>query len=59
MPDTQATIVNGVEINEEKAKQLLRWLLFVEKNNVRTKEKNDQRMIAAIQRKIEEVVQCY
>ena len=59
MPESQPTIVNGVEINEGKAKQLLRWLLFAEKTNVKTKEKNDQRMIAAIQKRIEEVTQCY
>jgi hypothetical protein len=51
--------VNGVGIDEGKAKELLQWLIFTEKTNAKTKAKNDQQMISAIQKKIEEVVQCY
>ncbi|MCL2810357.1 MAG: hypothetical protein FWD25_00495 [Clostridia bacterium] len=59
MADSSITTVNGIEIDEAKAKELLQWLIFTEKNNVKTKAKNDQQMVAAIQKKIEEVVQCY
>ena len=51
--------INGIEIDEAKAKELLQWLIFTEKTNTKTKAKNDQQMVAAIQKKIEEVVQCY
>ena len=51
--------INDIEIDEEKAKELLRWLIFAEKNNAMTKAKNDHQMVASIQKKIEEVVQCY
>jgi hypothetical protein len=54
-----ADTVNSIEIDEEKAKELLQWLIFTEKTNAKTKAKNDQQMVAAIQKKIEEVVQCY
>ena len=59
MSDSNTTTVNDVEIDKDKAKQLLRWIIFTEKNNAKTKAKNDQQMVAAIQKKIEEVVKCY
>ena len=59
MEDSKIITVNGVEIDKAKAKELLHWLIFTEKNNVKTKAKSDQQMVAAIQKKIEEVVQCY
>lgn len=59
MPNSNAIVVNGIEIDEAKAKELLRWLILNETNNVKTKEKSDQQMVAAIQKKIEEVVKCY
>jgi len=51
--------INDIEIDESKANELLRWLIFTEKNNAKTKAKNDQQMVAAIQKKIEEAVKCY
>lgn len=59
MTNSDHPIVNGIEIDEAKAKELLRWLILSETNNAKTKEKNDQQMVTAIQKKIEEVVQCY
>ncbi len=59
MSNSNARIVNGVEIDEAKAKELLRWLILTETNNAKTKEKSDQQMITTIQKKIEEVVKCY
>ena len=59
MSNSKAPIHNGIEIDEAKAKDLLRWLILNEKNNVKTKEKSDQQMVSAIQKKIEEIVQCY
>jgi len=51
--------LDGIEIDESKVKELLRWLIQMEKINLKTKEKNDQQMVIAIKKKIEEVVQCY
>jgi hypothetical protein len=59
MSNSEQHIVNGIEIDEAKAKSLLNWLILIEKRNVKSKEKSDQQMVATIQRKIEEVVQCY
>ena len=59
MTDSDTITVNGIAIDEAKAKELLHWLIFTEKNNTKTKAKNDQQMVATIQKKIEEVVQCY
>ena len=59
MSNSNTRITNGVEIDEVKAKELLRWLILTETNNAKTKEKSDQQMITAIQKKIEEVVKCY
>ena len=52
-------IIDGVEIDEKKANILLHWLIQNEKINIKTREKNDQQMVALIKKKIEEVVQCY
>jgi len=59
MADPNTTTVNGIKIDEVKAKKLLTWLIHAETKNVKTREKNDQEMVAAIQKKIEEVVKCY
>lgn len=59
MIDSSKLIVNGIEIDEKRARQLLQWIIVTEKNNVKSKEKNDQQMILMIQKKIEEIVQCY
>jgi hypothetical protein len=59
MSDSNAPIVNGIEIDKAKAEELLRWLILNETKNVKTKEKTDHQMVSAIQKKIEEVVQCY
>lgn len=59
MSDTNKFMVNGIEIEEAKINELLRWLIQNEKINIKTGEKSDQRMVAAIKKKIEEVVQCY
>lgn len=59
MIDSSKLIVNGIEIDEKRARQLLQWIIVTEKNNIKSKEKNDQQMILMIQKKIEEIVQCY
>lgn len=59
MSDSDNFTDNGIIVEEAKAKELLRWLIQTEKINIKTREKNDLQMIAAIKKKIEEVVQCY
>jgi len=59
MSNSNAPVINGIEIDEAKATELLRWLILTETHNAKTKEKSDQQMVTAIQKKIEEVVQCY
>lgn len=59
MVTTNDPTVNGIEIDESKAQELLHWLVIVETSNAKTKEKSDIQMVTAIQKKIEEVVQCY
>ena len=56
---TNRPIVNGIDIDESKAQELLRWLIIIETSNAKTKEKSDVQMVTAIQKKIEEIVQCY
>jgi hypothetical protein len=52
-------VVNGITIDQTAANTLLKWLILNEKNNIKTKERSDQQMVAVIQKKIEEIVQCY
>lgn len=59
MMTTKKPIVNGIEIDEAKAQELLHWIVIIETSNAKTKEKSDTQMVNAIQKKIEEVVQCY
>jgi len=59
MSDSNKIMVNGIELEKSKINELLYWLIVQEKNNIKTKEKSYQKMVEAIQKKIEEVVQCY
>ena len=52
-------VIEGVGIDEEKVKRLLRKLILREKMNLKTREKSDAQMVRDIQRMIEEEVQCY
>ena len=59
MANTKAVTENGVKINIERADNILRWLIRLEAENLRTKDLNDARMISRIQKRIEEEMQCY
>jgi len=52
-------VVNGIEIDEERAQKMLQKLIMREKTNIKTKEKNDGQMVQMIKKMIEEEVQCY
>ena len=50
---------NYLNIDEKKASRLLKKLIILEKNNIRTKQFNDSEMVKKIKKMIEEEVECY
>lgn len=59
MDNINPTIINGIEIDIEKAQKMLTKLIVREKKNIKTKQYNDSEMIRKIKKMIEEEVQCY
>lgn len=59
MDSTNPTIINGIEIDKEKAQKMLTKLIMREKKNIKTKQYNDSEMVKMIKKMIEEEVQCY
>jgi len=51
--------INGVDINIQKADNMLKKLIIKEKINIKTKQYNDSEMVRMIKKMIEEEVQCY
>jgi len=52
-------VINGIEIDEKRAKRMLSKLILREKTNIKTKEFNDGQMVRMIKKMIEEEVKCY
>jgi hypothetical protein len=53
-------VINDIEIDPNKAINVLNWLIQRETINVKTKERSDALMILDIQKRIEEEdKQCY
>ena len=52
-------MINGVEVDIDRANRLLQKLIVKEKVNIKSKELNDMQMVKKIQKMIEEEVQCY
>ena len=52
-------MINGVEIDTDKAHRLLQKVVIREKNNIKSKELNDMQMVAKIKKMIQEEVECY
>lgn len=50
---------NRIEIDEKKAERLLRKIVIMEKQNIRTKQFNDAEMVRKIKKTIEEEVECF
>ncbi len=59
MSNENKIMVNGIEIDAEKAEKMLKKLIMREATNIKTKEKNDGQMVSMIKKMIEEEVQCY
>lgn len=53
------TTMRDVTVDPKKANEVLGWLIRREAENVRTKARSDNQMIADIEKKIEEVAKCY
>lgn len=52
-------MINGVEVDTEKAERMLKKLIVKERINIKSKELNDTQMVKKIQKMIEEEVECY
>lgn len=57
--DNNPTLINGIEVDSEKAQKMLTKLIMKEKKNIKTKQYNDSEMVKMIKKMIEEEVQCY
>lgn len=52
-------MVNGIEVDTEKAQKLIKRIIVREKRNLSTKELSNIEMVAKIKKMIEEEVECY
>lgn len=52
-------IVNGIEVDVDKAQRLIKKVIVKEKRNLSTKEFGDSEMVKKIKKMIEEEVECY
>lgn len=59
MQTNEKEIVNGVEVEVEKAQRLIRKVIVKEKRNLSTKEYGSAEMVKKIKKMIEEEVECY
>jgi hypothetical protein len=59
MENNKPIVINGIEIDTEKAQKMLSRLIIREKTNIKTRQYNDTEMVRMIKKMIEEEVQCY
>ena len=59
MVNNKIEIINGIEVDTERAQKLVKKLIVKEKINLSTKEKSNPEMIKEIKKMIEEAVECY
>jgi hypothetical protein len=50
---------NEIKIDKDKANRLLKKVIVMERNNLKTKQMNDQQMVKWIKKQIEEEAGCY
>ncbi|MGN0755409.1 hypothetical protein [Treponema sp.] len=55
---SEKIVVDGIEIDVKKARNILTSILIAEKKNIATKEKGDSEMIKDIKKKIAEEIAC-
>jgi hypothetical protein len=51
--------IKAIQVDEKKGQRLLKKLIIMEKQNLRTKKFNDADMVRKIKKAIEEEVECY
>lgn len=59
MSEDKIKIINGIEVDTEKAEKLIKRVIVKEKRNLSTKEMSSAEMIKKIKKMIEEEVECY
>ena len=59
MSNENIEIINGVEVDTQRAQKILTKLIIREKTNIKTKQYNDSQMVNQIKKLIEEEVECY
>lgn len=59
MSSENKEIVNGMEVDIQKAQRMLTRLVIREKKNIKTRQYNDVQMVNQIKKMIEEEVKCY
>ncbi len=48
-----------INVNEKAVERLKRKIIIAENQNLKTRDKSDQQMVAWIKKQIEEEAQCY
>lgn len=56
--NNEKIVMDGIEIDVKKARNILTSILVAEKKNISTKEKGDSEMIKDIKKKIAEEISC-
>lgn len=59
MSEDKIKIINGIEVDTEKAEKLIKRVIVKEKRNLSTKEMSSAEMVKKIKKMIEEEVECY
>lgn len=52
-------LINGIEVDVDKAQRLIKKVIVKEKRNLSTKEFSAPEMVKKIKKMIEEEVECY
>ena len=55
----EIVMVNGIEVDTDKAQKMMRKIIINEKKNLSTKELDNLKMIRKIKKMIEEEVESY
>ena len=59
MATNEKEIVNGIEVDVDKAQRLIKKVIVKEKRKLSTKEFGSAEMVKKIKKMIEEEVECY
>jgi len=59
MANNEVEVVNGIDVDVDKAQRLIKKVIVKEKRNLSTKEFGSTEMVRKIKKMIEEEVECY